>query len=65
MGYLRDVRLDRVRDALLGHRSAKPLMAAQVAQEFGFFHMGHFAAHDQKRFGELPIDTLRRSRNVM
>ncbi|WP_255519247.1 hypothetical protein [Xylophilus sp. ASV27] len=32
---------------------------ARLAERYGFFHAGHFAAHYQRRFGERPSDTAR------
>lgn len=62
MEFLRDVRLDRVRDEL---RCASPefgVQVARVAAKYGFLHLGHFAAQYRERFGELPSETLRGQR---
>lgn len=63
MAYWRDVRLDRARALLQGARPGDGLGVSQVAAEFGFLHLGHFAAHYQQRFGESPAQTLRRARS--
>ncbi|QGZ65010.1 AraC family transcriptional regulator [Paraburkholderia acidisoli] len=61
MGYLRELRLHRVREALLaGAPQADNL--TQLAMQWGFFHYGRFAQYYGERFGERPQDTLRRAR---
>lgn len=60
MRYLRDVRLDGVREALRQGDAGASVSA--VAARFGFAHAGRFAADYQRRFGERPSDTLRRGR---
>ena len=56
--YLRDLRLQRVRDAL---QASSPDQAtiADLAYAWGFNHLGRFAQLYRKRFGELPSQTLR------
>lgn len=62
MGYLRELRLQRVREALLeGAPHAESL--TQLAMQWGFFHYGRFAQYYGERFGERPQDTLRRGRS--
>ncbi|MFD5703257.1 AraC family transcriptional regulator [Streptomyces lasiicapitis] len=58
MAYVRDVRLQRVRDEL---RAADPCGAcvSEVAHRWGFAHLGRFAEQYRARFGELPSQTLR------
>ncbi|HEX5121326.1 MAG TPA: AraC family transcriptional regulator [Pseudonocardiaceae bacterium] len=58
--YLRDVRLRRVHDDL---RAADPgsVTVAEVAARWGFLHLGHFSARYNRKFGESPAQTLRRS----
>ncbi len=58
MAYLRDVRMDRVRDEL---RRAEPesTTVADVARRWGFAHQGRFAERYRARFGEPPSQTLR------
>jgi AraC-like DNA-binding protein len=57
--YLRDVRLDRARDAL---RSGTVETAAEAAMNAGIMHLGRFAKEYAERFGEKPSDTLRNCR---
>ena len=57
MAHWRNLRLDLVRQALQGRGKAGGESVSLVAQRFGFFHAGHFAAHYQRRFGERPGDT--------
>jgi AraC family ethanolamine operon transcriptional activator len=57
--YLLAQRLIDVRRTL---RTADPdaTLVADVANRFGFWHMGQFAADYRKHFGELPSQTLGR-----
>jgi len=59
LAYLRQVRLDRVRQELV---EADPLRVsvADVAGRWGFAHLGRFSAAYFRRFGEYPKETLRR-----
>lgn len=57
MKYLRNVRLDRVRQELL--ERAPGIGVTEVAHRWGFMQLGRFAAAYQQRFGELPSETLR------
>jgi AraC-like DNA-binding protein len=55
MRYLRDARLDRVHEAL---RRAEPEESIiSIAGDWGFGHMGRFAAVYRQRFGEWPSET--------
>ncbi|SCK24801.1 Transcriptional regulator containing an amidase domain and an AraC-type DNA-binding HTH domain [Variovorax sp. HW608] len=60
MSHWRGLRLELVRQAL---RAAEPGSGsdtvARIAEHYGFFHAGHFAAHYRRRFGERPGQTLR------
>lgn len=63
MDFLRQLRLDRVRAELQAAKG--PGVAAgsgvrDVAQKYGFLHLGHFAAQYRSRFGELPSETASR-----
>ncbi|MCU1405665.1 MAG: hypothetical protein JWQ43_1968 [Glaciihabitans sp.] len=53
-GYLRRIRLDRVRLELLANG---PGSVSAVARKWGFAHLGRFAAVYEERFGELPHQT--------
>ncbi|MFM0336148.1 anthranilate 1,2-dioxygenase regulatory protein AndR [Paraburkholderia fungorum] len=57
MQYLRQVRLERAREAL---RNA-PLDArvSDIALDCGFMHLGRFAIEYRNKFGESPSETLR------
>jgi AraC-like DNA-binding protein len=57
MRYLRERRLDRVREEL--ERSADASVS-DVAMRCGFAHLGRFAAAYRSRFGESPSATARR-----
>lgn len=65
MAYLRDIRLDAVRNTLSRAKPGDRATVLGAAEAYGFFHMGHFCAHYQRRFGESPSETLRQSRAVM
>lgn len=56
--YLRELRLQRVRDDLLSGGGPN---IASIALRWGFEHMGRFAAQYRQAFGETPSQTLRRS----
>jgi len=58
--YLRQVRLQRVRDELL--RSGEDADVTTVATRHGFAHLGRFSAQYRAAFGEGPSVTLRRCR---
>ncbi|WP_262386796.1 AraC family transcriptional regulator [Streptomyces sp. TRM49041] len=58
MGYVRDVRLARVRDELRAAESGGGLTVSEVAWRWGFTHLGRFAARYRERFGETPSQTL-------
>lgn len=60
MGFVRLVRLKKVRDALIKARQAgQHVSVTQVALEWGFGHLGHFTQAYRKQFNELPSQTLR------
>ncbi|SDK28089.1 transcriptional regulator, AraC family [Nocardioides sp. YR527] len=59
-GFLRQVRLGRVRDALLAS-DAETTTVATVAAGWGFFSLGRFAAQYREAYGETPSQTLRRT----
>ena len=59
MQYLKQVRLNRVREALL--RGGPDCMTVTaVAMRWGFAHLGHFTVDYRRAFGETPSATLRR-----
>jgi AraC-like DNA-binding protein len=56
--YLRQIRLDRVREELL--RPTPSTRVTETALRWGFAHLGRFSAHYKAAFGETPLVTLRR-----
>ena len=58
--YLRQVRLRRIREALL-HPGENDTVST-TALRFGFTHMGRFSAYYRETFAEEPRTTLRRAR---
>jgi AraC-like DNA-binding protein len=60
MAYLKKVRLDAARDRLLLASAGETVTGIGLA--CGFLNLGHFAKAYQFQFGELPSDTLARSR---
>jgi AraC family ethanolamine operon transcriptional activator len=59
--YLTAIRLEGVRRELVPQDT--PVKVADVANHWGFWHMGHFAADYRRQFGELPSESLRRRRS--
>jgi AraC-like DNA-binding protein len=57
--YARARRLDHVHQALLLSDPATTQVTS-VAMDFGFWELGRFAQAYHRRFGERPLDTLRR-----
>lgn len=56
--YIQERRLESVRSAL--EKGIVTDSVGRIASDFGFIHMGRFAALYRKRYGELPSATLRR-----
>jgi AraC family ethanolamine operon transcriptional activator len=56
--FLKAVRLNACRRQLRA-ASVQELSVQDVAAQWGFFHMGHFAHDYKEMFGELPSHTLR------
>jgi AraC-like DNA-binding protein len=56
--YLQAIRLDGVRKEL--HRKESAAKITDIANDWGFWHIGQFAADYRRQFGELPSETLRR-----
>jgi AraC family ethanolamine operon transcriptional activator len=56
--FLRAWKLNKVRDML--HAQGAGRKISEVAGEFGFWHMGQFAADYRKMFDELPSHTVQR-----
>lgn len=57
--YLQATRLDGVRREL--HRRGTRAMITDIANHWGFWHMGQFAADYRRQFGELPSETRHRA----
>jgi AraC-like DNA-binding protein len=61
MARLRAVRLERVhKELLVGEPDTTSV--STVAMDWGFHHLGHFGQAYRRRFGETPVETLRRWR---
>lgn len=56
--YLRDVRLNRIRDELVA--AGPGATVSEVAARWGYVNLGVFAASYRRRFGENPSQTLAR-----
>lgn len=59
MAYLREVRLEAVRRALLAAPDGATV--ASIAEQWGYANLGAFAARFRTRFGEYPSALLRRA----
>lgn len=57
MRYLKDLRLEMVRQVLL-KLEPQDTSVTTIAMDYGFVHLGHFCAAYQKKFGEQPRKTL-------
>lgn len=63
LAYLRNRRLERVRETLRGAAaSGADASVTEIAQRHGFAHLGRFSAYYRERFGESPSETLRSAR---
>ena len=62
MDFLRDLRLDRVRQEML-HASGHATVT-EIATRCGFNHIGRFARQYRVRYGESPSATLSRNQRV-
>lgn len=56
--YIKSRRLSAVQTELI--KRGPDAMICNVANRWGFWHMGSFAADYRKQFGELPSETLKR-----
>lgn len=59
MAWVRQLRLERVRDELRGAAAADPGSVTEVALKWGFAHLGRFAMEYKRAFGESPSVSLR------
>jgi len=62
MQFLREVRMQEVRAGLL--QPGEETNVSGEAARWGFLHFGRFSREYRSRFGELPSETLRRSRKL-
>lgn len=60
MLYLRDRRLERAHEDLTDIIPSDGVTVTDVAERWGFTHLGNFAVLYKKRWGESPSETLRR-----
>ncbi|MGQ4615645.1 AraC-like ligand-binding domain-containing protein [Nocardia sp. R7R-8] len=60
MAYLREIRLNRAREALTDADPASGANVTDIALAWGFMHLGRFSVEYRRRFGESPSQTLRR-----
>ncbi|CAL94553.1 AraC family transcriptional regulator [Azoarcus olearius] len=61
LAYLRELRLERARKALLA-LPGRSESVTDVAHRYGFVHLGRFSAYYKARFGETPSQTVGRAR---
>jgi AraC-like DNA-binding protein len=61
LSYLRMIRLQGARKALMD--PAQSRLVADIARDWGFSHMGRFAALYYQAFGEMPSETARQPRH--
>ena len=59
--YIKSRRLAAVQSELI--KKGPEVIISDVANRWGFWHMGSFASDYRKQFGELPSETLRRLKN--
>jgi AraC-like DNA-binding protein len=59
MAHLKELRLEKARQALLAGQAADAAQVTSVALDCGFSHLGRFAASYRERFGETPSTTAR------
>jgi len=57
--FIRTSRLRSCRQDLLRSASRSPGFISETANNWGFWHMGQFAADYRREFGELPSQTVR------
>lgn len=59
--YLQRIRLERAHDDLRDHDPSQTTVT-EIAHNWGFSHLGRFAARYHAQFGEMPAKTLARTR---
>jgi AraC-like DNA-binding protein len=60
MEYIRERRLERVREELIDAAAGDGVTVTAIAERWGFNHLGSFAVTYRKRWGESPSQTLQR-----
>ena len=60
--YIRDIRLNAVHK-ILAKAASEEAKVTDIANQFGFWHMGQFAADYKRLFGKLPSEVLREPYN--
>ncbi len=60
MAHLRERRLERVREELTDAAAGDGITVTEVAERWGFNHLGSFSVLYRKRWGESPSQTLHR-----
>jgi AraC family ethanolamine operon transcriptional activator len=63
VAYLRLLRLNGARRDLVG-AADRPVTVQEAMARWGFWHGSRFSAEYRKMYGELPSDTLRRTRGL-
>ncbi|NIB38531.1 AraC family transcriptional regulator [Pseudomaricurvus alkylphenolicus] len=61
MHYVKKIRLSKVRADLL-NATPQSAVIGDIAARWGFFHLSNFSKDFRNEFGELPSETLHRSR---
>lgn len=61
IAYIRSLRLNAVRRALLNDASAQHRSISEIAMDAGFWHLSQFAMDYRLFFGETPTETRRRT----
>lgn len=64
IAYLRILRLNKVRSALRAATSPNATVT-QIAMNWGFLHLGKFSQDYRRMFGELPSETLAKSKQSL
>ncbi|RQS71927.1 AraC family transcriptional regulator [Burkholderia sp. Bp8963] len=62
MAYVRQLRLQHVRDELLSEQTPGLASVTDIALKWGFAHLGRFSIEYKRAFGESPSATLRTRR---
>jgi AraC family ethanolamine operon transcriptional activator len=63
VAYIRSLRLNSVRRALLQKTSGSQRSISEIAMDAGFWHLSQFAMDYRRFFGETPTETRRLTKN--